>query len=95
MDDLADACLFLMNHTDESDLINIGWGRDQTIFELAEMISAIVGYKGTIQWDSGKPDGTPQKLLDVSKLAKLGWQAKIKLSDGIREVYQWYLGKMV
>ena len=90
VDDLADAGVFLMNHYDESDIINIGWGNDQTILELARMVSDIVGFKGSINWDTAKPDGTPQKLLDVSRLAKLGWQAKIKLEDGIREVYRWY-----
>jgi GDP-L-fucose synthase len=94
-DDLADACLFLMNHYDDSEPINIGWGKDQTIRELAEMISGIVGYKGSIKWDSGKPDGTPQKLLDVSRLTEKGWQAKISLADGIRQVYRWYLGEAV
>ena len=95
VDDLADACLFLMNRYDESELINIGWGKDQTIRELAKTISNIVGYEGSIKWDSGKPDGTPRKLLDVSRLTEKGWQAKINLADGIREVYRWYLGEMV
>ena len=95
VDDLADACLFLMNHYDESEPINIGWGEDQTIRELAETISDIVGYKGPIKWDSAKPDGTPQKLLDVSRLTEKGWQAKVNLADGIRDVYRWYLGEAV
>jgi len=90
VDDLADAGVFLMNHYDESDIINIGEGNDQTILELAQMVSDIVGFKGNIKWDSAKPDGTPQKLLDVSRLAKLGWQSQITLEDGIREVYRWY-----
>ena len=90
VDDLADAGVFLMNHYDESDIINIGWGRDQSILELAQMVSDVVGYRGNIKWDSAKPDGTPQKLLDVSRLAKMGWQPKIALEDGIREVYRWY-----
>ena len=79
-----------MNHYDESDIINIGEGNDQTILELAQMVSDIVGFKGNIKWDSAKPDGTPQKLLDVSRLAKLGWRSQITLEDGIREVYRWY-----
>jgi GDP-L-fucose synthase len=95
VDDLADACLFLMNHYDESEPVNIGWGKDQTIRELAEMISGIVGYKGSIKWDSGKPDGTPRKLLDVSRLTEKGWQAKINLAEGIRQMYRWYLGETV
>jgi len=95
VNDLADACLFLMNHYDEPEPVNIGWGKDQTIRELAEMISDIVGYKGAIQWDSSKPDGTPRKLLDISRLTKKGWQAKIVLEEGIRQVYRWYLGETV
>ena len=90
VDDLADAGVFLMNHYDESDIINIGWGRDQSIIELAELVSAVVGFKGNIIWDTAKPDGTPQKLLDVSRLTKLGWQPRITLKDGIRAVYEWY-----
>jgi len=82
--------VFLMNHYDDSDIINIGWGRDQSILELVEMVSGVVGYQGDINWDASKPNGTPQKLLDVSRLTKLGWQPKISLKDGIREVYQWY-----
>ena len=91
VDDLADACVFLMNHYDESEIINIGWGRDRTILDLAEMVSDVVGFKGDIKWDATRPDGTPQKLLDVSRLANLGWQPKITLEDGIREVYRWYV----
>jgi GDP-L-fucose synthase len=91
VDDLADAGIYLMNHYDESKIINIGWGRDLTILELARMVLDIVGFKGHIKWDVAKPDGTPQKLLDVSRLSRLGWQPKINLEDGIREVYQWYL----
>ena len=95
VDDLADAGVFLMNRYDESEIINIGWGRDQTILELARMVSEVVGFKGDIKWDAVKPDGTPQKLLDVSRLSKLGWQPKIDLKAGIREVYQWYLDSSV
>jgi len=95
VDDLADAGVFLMNHYDESDIINIGWGRDQSILELAEMVSGVVGYKGDINWDASKPDGTPQKLLDVSRLATQGWQPQIAIEDGIREVYQWYVDTAV
>jgi GDP-L-fucose synthase len=95
VDDLSDACLFLMDHYDESEPINIGWGKDQTIRDLAESIAEIVGYNGSVKWDSGKPDGTPRKLLDVSRLTEKGWQAKISLEDGIRQVYRWYLGEMV
>jgi GDP-L-fucose synthase len=91
VDDLADACLFLLHHYDDPEIINIGWGKDQTIRELAQIIADIVGYNGTVNWDSGKPDGTPRKLLDVSKLKKLGWQAAIELHAGIRQTYQAYL----
>jgi GDP-L-fucose synthase len=91
VDDLADACLFLMRNYHESEIINVGWGKDQSIRELAELVSDIVGFKGNIRWDSDKPDGTPQKLLDVSRLQSLGWQPKIRLESGIRQVYQWYL----
>ena len=95
VDDLADACVFLMNFYNESEIINIGWGRDQTIRELADMISKIIGYKGAVIWDANKPDGTPQKLMDVSRLNKLGWRAKIELKDGIKAVYQWYVENIV
>ena len=91
VDDLADAGLYLMNNYEDSEIINIGWGRDQTILELARLVSDVVGFKGQIRWDAAKPDGTPQKLLDVTRLTKLGWQPKIDLKDGIREVYNWYL----
>ena len=92
VDDLADACVFLMNRYDESQIINIGWGKDQTVRELAEMISRVVGFEGTLKWDLNKPDGTPQKLLDVSRLTELGWQPKIQLEAGLQDTYKWYLG---
>lgn len=91
VDDLAAACIFLMNNYEESEIINIGWGKDQTIIELAELISRIVGYKGNIKWDIRKPDGTPQKLLEISRLSRLGWQPKIPLKSGIQQIFQWYL----
>ena len=94
VDDLADAGVFFMQHYDEAGIVNIGWGRDQTILELAQLVSDVVGFQGSIKWDSTRPDGTPQKLLDVSRLAKLGWQPKIQLKSGIRQVYQWYLDQM-
>ena len=93
VDDLADACVFLMNCYDESKIINIGWGKDQTVRESADMISSIVGFDGSLKWDSNKPDGTPQKLLDVSRLTAIGWQPKIELEAGLRDMYQWYLKK--
>lgn len=88
VDDLADACLFLMLNYNEKELINIGTGKDISIKELAEMIKEITGYNGEIKFDSSKPDGTPRKLLDVSKIHKLGWKHKIKLKDGIKKVYE-------
>ena len=94
VDDLADACVFLMNNYTESEIINIGWARDQNILELAELISKIIGYDGDVKWDKTKPDGTPQKLLDVTRLTQLGWQAKIELVEGIRLVYRWYLDQI-
>jgi GDP-L-fucose synthase len=86
-DDMADACLFLMQGYNEPGFINIGRGEDVTIKELAEMIKEITGYKGKIVFNPSKPDGTPRKLLDVSKLTALGWQAKIGLREGVKKVY--------
>lgn len=86
-DDLADACLFCMEHYSDGELINIGTGTDVTIKELAETIKDITGFEGELVWDSSKPDGTPRKLMDVSKLHKLGWQHKINLREGIQMVY--------
>jgi len=91
VDDLAEACLYLMNTYDEPEIVNIGTGEDITIKELAETIKSVVGYTGEIKWDTTKPDGTPRKLLDVSKLHKLGFKHKIKLSEGIKLTYEWYL----
>ncbi len=90
VDDLAEACLFLMNNYHDSEIINIGSGADITIKELAEKTASITGYKGKLCFDTSKPDGTPLKLLDISKIKALGWQAKIELDDGIRNTYQWY-----
>jgi GDP-L-fucose synthase len=86
-DDMADACVFLMKNYNEEGLINIGVGEDLSIKELAEMIKAITGYKGKIVFDSSKPDGTPRKLMDVTKLSSLGWKATIQLKDGIERTY--------
>ena len=101
VDDLVDGCLFLMNlereklssllTADRLPLINIGWGKDISIEELAILIKKTVGFDGDIVFDTTKPDGTPQKLLDVARMAELGWQAKISLKDGISRVYKWYL----
>ena len=91
VDDLADACVFLMNHYEDSQIINIGVGKDISISELADLIKDIVGFKGNIHYDRSKPDGTPQKLLDVNKLKALGWQPKIFLRQGIEMTYRWYV----
>jgi GDP-L-fucose synthase len=90
VDDLADACLYLMHHYSEEGLINIGWGRDVTILELARIIQAKVGYVGALRLDESKPDGTPRKLLDVSKLNRLGWHAQVTLDEGIAKTLDWY-----
>ncbi len=90
VDDLADACYYLMQHYDEPGLVNIGVGTDISILELAQLVQRIVGYTGTIEHDLSKPDGTPRKLMDVSKLHSFGWKAKIGLEEGIRAVYDAY-----
>ena len=90
VDDLASACLFLLQNYDSSEIINIGTGTDLTIRELAELICDVVGFDGELSWDRSRPDGTPRKLLDVSKISSLGWQAKIPLREGIARTYDWY-----
>jgi GDP-L-fucose synthase len=90
VEDLADACLFLMQHYDDPGLVNVGVGKDLTIMELAELIRRITGYTGSIQRDLSKPDGTPRKLMDVSKLEAMGWRARISLEEGIQKVYAGY-----
>src|SRR5258705_1222355 len=87
VDDLADACVFLMNRFDEPGLVNVGIGTDLSILELAKLVARIVGYTGSIQKDISKPDGTPRKLMDVSKINAMGWKARITLEEGIRMVY--------
>ena len=88
VDDLADACLFLMRSYDRNELINVGGGSDITILELAQLIKEVVGYEGEIRLDPSKPDGTPRKLVDVSKLHGLGWRPKIPLKEGLRQTYR-------
>jgi GDP-L-fucose synthase len=88
VDDLADACLFLMQHYSGLQFVNVGIGEDLTIRELAELVSEIVGFKGEIVFDTSKPDGTPRKLMDVSKLAALGWKYKISLREGLSALYR-------
>ena len=91
VDDLADACFFLLQHYDEEMFVNIGTGEDLTIKALAEMVKDIVGYTGELKWNTDKPDGTPRKLMDVSRLARMGWRARIGLAEGIAETYRWFL----
>ena len=91
-DDLGRACVYLLENYDEDVAINVGVGEDVSIKELAELIQAIVGFAGDIEWDSSKPDGTPRKLLDVSRISSLGWKAQISLRDGILSTYEWFKG---
>jgi len=91
VDDLADAVVYLLRHYDGEEIINVGVGQDIEIRELAELIKKIVGYEGGIIFDSNRPDGTPQKLLDVTRLTMLGWRAQIPLPEGIRQTYAWFL----
>jgi GDP-L-fucose synthase len=93
VDDMADACVHLMKTYSDQELVNIGTGQDITIAEFARVVAAAVGYKGGISFDPSRPDGTPRKLLDVSRLAKLGWSARTSLEDGIRLAYQAYLSE--
>jgi len=90
-DDLADACVFLLDNYDEPDLVNIGCGEDVTIRELAETVCDVLGFDGSLEFDSSKPDGTPRKLLDISKIKSLGWSPKISLRDGIADAYRWFI----
>ena len=90
-DDLARAVLHLLIHYDDGAPINIGWGKDLSIAELATLIADIVGFEGKIEWDRSKPDGTPRKLLDTSKINSLGWRPQIALREGITSTYKWYL----
>jgi len=104
VDDLADACVFIMSLKDDAfdslltvhdlPLVNVGCGRDQTIRELADLVATVVGFDGEVEWDPTKPDGTPRKLLDVSQLTSLGWKPKISLKEGIRHTYQRYIDRI-
>jgi GDP-L-fucose synthase len=93
VDDMADACVHLMKTYSDMDLVNIGSGEDITIAEFATLVAAIVGYQGSISYDTSRPDGTPRKLLDVGRLAGLGWRARTSLEDGLRLAYQAYLSE--
>ena len=91
VDDLASACLFLLENYDSPEIINVGWGEDISIHELADLICEVVGFRGEISWDREKPDGTPRKLLDVSKLRGFGWSPRITLREGLARTYEWFL----
>lgn len=91
VDDLADACYFLLENYDSPDVVNIGCGEDITIGDVARTVCEVVGFRGELAFDTSKPDGTPRKLLDMSKMFALGWRPKISLRDGIRDAYEWYL----
>jgi GDP-L-fucose synthase len=90
VDDLADACVFLMRNYSSPEIINVGWGRDISIAELAQLIADVVGFEGRLEFDKSKPDGTLRKLLDTSRLTSLGWQPTIALGDGVAKTYDWY-----
>ena len=95
VDDLASACVLLLEQYDSPEIINVGCGEDVSIRELAELICEVVGFDGELTWDANKPDGTPRKLLDVTKLRALGWKPSIPLRDGIARTYEWFLGNYV
>ncbi|SDE15483.1 GDP-L-fucose synthase family protein [Rhodococcus tukisamuensis] len=90
VDDLAQACHFLLDNYDEDQPINVGTGSDLTIAELAHLVAGVVGYRGEIRWDTDKPDGTPRKVLDVQRLSRLGWKASTPLDQGVQATYEWY-----
>jgi GDP-L-fucose synthase len=94
VDDLADACVFLMEEDRGQTMVNVGTGNDLTIRELAELVKDVVGFQGDIRYDPTKPDGTPRKLLDVSRIRALGWQPRIPLREGVRATYAWYVEQL-
>jgi len=94
VDDLASACMFLLEKYDDDIALNVGCGKDVTIKELAELVAEIVGFRGSILWDDSKPDGTPRKLLDTTRINDLGWYPKVELSTGIRDTYDWYQSQL-
>jgi GDP-L-fucose synthase len=94
VDDLASACIFLLEQYDGEIPLNVGCGVDISIFELAQIVARITGFQGQIEWDSSRPDGTPQKLLDTSRINNLGWRPKIPLEIGIRETYEWFKSQL-
>ncbi|MFC4471051.1 GDP-L-fucose synthase family protein [Streptomyces xiangluensis] len=94
VDDLARACLHLLEHYDGDEPVNVGTGTDLTIRELAEMVAEVIGYRGRIEWDADQPDGTPRKLLDISRITALGWAPRIDLREGLRQVCAWYVDRL-
>lgn len=90
-DDLADACLFGINHFENAELVNVGSGENVSIKDLANIVGGVVGYNGDIEWDTSRPNGTPNRPLDYSKMAKLGWKPKYTLCEGLKKTYQWFL----
>ncbi len=94
VDDLAQACLVLLQHYDSPETINVGLGEDMPIRELAETVASVIGYQGAIEWDSAKPDGMPRKLLDTTRINDLGWKPQISLRDGLASTYEWYLANL-
>ena len=94
VDDLAQACLVLLQNYDSPDTINVGLGDDMPIKELAETVASVIGYQGAIEWDSAKPDGMPRKLLDTTRINELGWKPQISLRDGLASTYEWYLANV-
>ena len=90
-DDAADALVFLMERYDDPQIVNVGTGEDLTIAELARLVQRVVGFEGELRFDAARPDGTPRKQLDVSRLTALGWRARVPLEDGVRATYRWYL----
>jgi GDP-L-fucose synthase len=94
VDDLASACYSLLTSYDEDLAINVGTGEDISVRDLAELIAGITEYSGAIRWDSTKPDGTPRKVLDTSRIRALGWTPTVSLVDGIRQTYEWYRGEL-
>jgi GDP-L-fucose synthase len=90
VDDLADAIMYLLQNYDAEPIVNVGWGEDLTIRELAELVMSVIGYRGTLKFDPAKPDGTPRKLLDVSRLNGLGWHPRVSLKEGIESTYAWF-----
>jgi GDP-L-fucose synthase len=93
VDDMADACIFIMEQDDIADIVNVGWGNDISIAELARLVRTAVGYTGEIIFDRSRPDGTPRKLLDTSRLNELGWRPAIPLPEGIDRTYRWYVAQ--